>query len=96
MEVVTVKKHVGNIFRKLGAWNRTQAAVWLAARNEAASDRSSGNVIGRSVLRRVCRGEPSRCAGLHLCPVVSGGQAAAALMSEDSPVWKGNSGSEKP
>lgn len=30
IEVVTVKKHVGNILRKLGARNRTQAAVKLA------------------------------------------------------------------
>jgi len=29
VEVVTVKKHVGNIFRKLGARNRTQAALDL-------------------------------------------------------------------
>jgi DNA-binding NarL/FixJ family response regulator len=32
LEVVTVKKHVGNIFRKLGARNRTQAAIMLARR----------------------------------------------------------------
>jgi DNA-binding NarL/FixJ family response regulator len=31
IEVVTVKRHVGNIFRKLGVENRTQAAVCLAA-----------------------------------------------------------------
>jgi len=31
IEVVTVKRHVGNIFRKLGARNRTQAALCLAA-----------------------------------------------------------------
>jgi len=31
IEVVTVKRHVGNILRKLGARNRTQAAVCLAA-----------------------------------------------------------------
>ena len=30
IEVVTVKRHVGNIFRKLGARNRTQAALALA------------------------------------------------------------------
>ena len=30
IEVVTVKKHVGNICRKLGARNRTQAALCLA------------------------------------------------------------------
>jgi DNA-binding NarL/FixJ family response regulator len=30
VEVVTVKKHVGNICRKLGVRNRTQAAVSLA------------------------------------------------------------------
>ena len=30
IEVVTVKKHVGNIFRKLGTRNRTQAALCLA------------------------------------------------------------------
>jgi two-component system nitrate/nitrite response regulator NarL len=30
VEVVTVKKHVGNICRKLGARNRTQAALVLA------------------------------------------------------------------
>jgi len=30
IEVVTVKRHVGNILRKLGARNRTQAAVKLA------------------------------------------------------------------
>ncbi len=30
LELVTVKKHVGNIYRKLGARNRTQAALWLA------------------------------------------------------------------
>jgi DNA-binding NarL/FixJ family response regulator len=30
VEVVTVKRHVGNILRKLGAWNRTHAAVVLA------------------------------------------------------------------
>lgn len=29
IEVVTVKKHVGNILRKLGARNRTQAALCL-------------------------------------------------------------------
>jgi len=29
VELVTVKKHVGNICRKLGARNRTQAAVVL-------------------------------------------------------------------
>jgi two-component system, NarL family, nitrate/nitrite response regulator NarL len=40
VEVVTVKKHVGNIFRKLGARNRTQAAVLLAERKGAASDQS--------------------------------------------------------
>lgn len=32
VEVVTVKKHVGNICRKLGARNRTQAAMMLAER----------------------------------------------------------------
>ena len=32
VEVVTVKKHVGSICRKLGAENRTQAAVQLAER----------------------------------------------------------------
>jgi two-component system, NarL family, nitrate/nitrite response regulator NarL len=32
IEVVTVKRHVGNIFRKLGARNRTQAAIMLARR----------------------------------------------------------------
>jgi two-component system, NarL family, nitrate/nitrite response regulator NarL len=31
IEVVTVKKHVGSICRKLGARNRTQAALCLAA-----------------------------------------------------------------
>ena len=30
IEVVTVKRHVGNICRKLGARNRTQAAMMLA------------------------------------------------------------------
>jgi two-component system, NarL family, nitrate/nitrite response regulator NarL len=30
IEVVTVKRHVGNICRKLGARNRTQAAMTLA------------------------------------------------------------------
>ena len=30
VEVVTVKRHVGNILRKLGARNRTQAAIALA------------------------------------------------------------------
>lgn len=30
IEVVTVKRHVGNICRKLGARNRTQAALKLA------------------------------------------------------------------
>jgi DNA-binding NarL/FixJ family response regulator len=30
VEVVTVKMHVGKIFRKLGVRNRTQAAVSLA------------------------------------------------------------------
>lgn len=30
IEVVTVKMHVGNIMRKLGARNRTQAALCLA------------------------------------------------------------------
>jgi DNA-binding NarL/FixJ family response regulator len=29
IEVVTVKKHVGNILRKLGVTNRTQAAMAL-------------------------------------------------------------------
>jgi DNA-binding NarL/FixJ family response regulator len=29
VEVVTVKRHVGNILRKLGARNRTQAALCL-------------------------------------------------------------------
>ena len=33
VEVVTVKKHVGNICRKLGARNRTQAALCLAEQN---------------------------------------------------------------
>ncbi len=42
VEVVTVKKHVGNIFRKLGARNRTQAAVLLAEWKGAASDQSLG------------------------------------------------------
>ena len=42
LEVVTVKKHVGNIFRKLGARNRTQAAVLLAEGKGAASDQSLG------------------------------------------------------
>jgi DNA-binding NarL/FixJ family response regulator len=32
VEVVTVKKHVGNILQKLGARNRTQAAIMLARR----------------------------------------------------------------
>ena len=32
VEVVTVKKHVGNILQKLGARNRTQAAIMLAKR----------------------------------------------------------------
>lgn len=32
VEVVTVKRHVGNILRKLGARNRTQAAIMLARR----------------------------------------------------------------
>lgn len=32
VEVVTVKKHVGNILRKLDARNRTEAAVRLAER----------------------------------------------------------------
>ena len=31
VEVVTVKKHVGSICRKLGARNRTQAALCMAA-----------------------------------------------------------------
>lgn len=31
IEVVTVKRHVGNICRKLGARNRTQAAMALAS-----------------------------------------------------------------
>jgi len=31
IEVVTVKKHVGNILRKLGVENRTQAAIRLSA-----------------------------------------------------------------
>ena len=30
IEVVTVKRHVGNILRKVGAQNRTQAALCLA------------------------------------------------------------------
>jgi DNA-binding NarL/FixJ family response regulator len=30
IEVVTAKRHVGNILRKLGARNRTQAALELA------------------------------------------------------------------
>ena len=30
LEVVTIKKHVGKILRKLGARNRTQAAILLA------------------------------------------------------------------
>ena len=30
IQVVTVKMHVGNILRKLGARNRTQAALYLA------------------------------------------------------------------
>jgi len=34
IELVTVKKHVGNICRKLGARNRTQAAVGLAQGTE--------------------------------------------------------------
>ena len=34
IEVVSVKRHVGNILRKLGAKNRTQAAVTLAAKRE--------------------------------------------------------------
>ena len=42
VEVVTVKKHVGNIFRKLGARNRTQAAVLLAEGKGAASGQSLG------------------------------------------------------
>lgn len=33
IEVVTVKRHVGNILRKLGAANRTQAAMALAHRS---------------------------------------------------------------
>lgn len=32
IEVVTVKRHVGNILRKLGARNRTQAAITLVLR----------------------------------------------------------------
>lgn len=32
IELVTVKMHVGNILRKLGVRNRTQAAVSLAER----------------------------------------------------------------
>jgi DNA-binding NarL/FixJ family response regulator len=32
IEVVTVKRHVGNILRKLGARNRKQAAMMLANR----------------------------------------------------------------
>jgi DNA-binding NarL/FixJ family response regulator len=34
VEVVTVKKHVGNILQKLGARNRTQAAIMLARRRK--------------------------------------------------------------
>ena len=30
IEVVTVKRHVGNILRKLGARNRTQAAMHIS------------------------------------------------------------------
>ena len=33
IEVVTVKRHVGNILRKLGARNRTRAALALAQRD---------------------------------------------------------------
>ena len=33
IEVVTVKRHVGNILRKLGARNRTGAALALAQRD---------------------------------------------------------------
>ena len=34
IELVTVKQHVGKIFRKLGVRNRTQAAVALAEEAE--------------------------------------------------------------
>ena len=44
VEVVTVKKHVGNILRKLGARNRTHAAVLLAEWKGAAGDQSSGGM----------------------------------------------------
>ncbi|MGC2468016.1 MAG: helix-turn-helix transcriptional regulator [Candidatus Acidiferrum sp.] len=36
IELVTVKKHVGNICRKLGARNRTQAALHLAEQDDQA------------------------------------------------------------
>lgn len=42
VEVVTVKKHIGNIFHKLGARNRTQAAVLLVQLKDAATDQSLG------------------------------------------------------
>ena len=41
VEIVTVKKHVGNIFRKLGARNRTQAALDLV--REAMQSRRENN-----------------------------------------------------
>ena len=56
VEVVTVKKHVGNILRKLDARNRTHAAVVLAELER----RGGRSVFGRNVtdgvfLRRVRR-----------------------------------------
>ena len=38
LEVVTVKMHVGKIMRKLGAQNRTQAALCLAQEASGATD----------------------------------------------------------
>lgn len=38
LEVVTVKMHVGKIMRKLGARNRTQAALCLAQEASGATD----------------------------------------------------------
>ena len=47
IEVVTVKRHVGNIMRKLGARNRTRAAMCLAEAGSSSWKDVSGQVIAR-------------------------------------------------